>query len=635
METALRELARSYSIQLSYEDAAGKRRQASSESLRALLDVCVPGGVTNVEDALRARHDESSRRVVEPVMVVWGRSRLRLPAGHCEIILESGERIATSGTHAPPLPFGYHTLRIDGVHEGAIFAAPIKAPPPSNARSWGIFAPVYAMRSEQTWGVGDLGDLQRYREWVNGIGGGMVATLPMAAGSMDDDPSPYSPGSRLFWNELYLEIRKLPEYRGERLEPLPQSGRTDYKHVIAAKRRLLQTLATRFAPDDEFHTFESHASGYAEFRARHEADRSSSEFGGESACAMPFAEVHDERVRYHLYVQYRMAQQMRAVAEDAKRGGLGLYLDFPLGVNPNGYDAWRYSDHFAKGVSVGSPPDLFFTRGQNWGFAPLDPDAIRSRHHRYFRACIRQQLAHAGILRIDHVMGLHRLFWIPNGAEAKDGLYVQYPHDELYAVLTIEANRANCVIVGEDLGTVPAYVPDVMRKRGIRRMYVVQYEIKPDPNVPIGPPAQHSIASINTHDMPTFAGFWGADDIADRVDQGLLHDDGAERITRARMRDSLTRFLKARGLLSNDGSDTMAVLEALMRFLGSSDAEMVLVNLEDLWLEREPQNVPGVPDRSWRQRFRVPLEAARADETIARILGALNQSRRMADGNTK
>ncbi|HEX3577826.1 MAG TPA: 4-alpha-glucanotransferase, partial [Thermoanaerobaculia bacterium] len=451
MQTALRELARSYFLQLSYEDAAGKRRQASPDSLRAVLAVRVPGGVTNIEDALRARQQEFCRRVVEPVIVVWGRSRLRLPAGHCEIILESGERIETSGTHAPRLPFGYHTLRVDGVHEAAIFAAPVKAPSPRSAKSWGIFAPVYAMRTNETWGIGDLGDLQRYRQWINELGGGIVATLPMAASFMDADPSPYSPVSRLFWNELYLDVRKLPEYRGEPLEQLPDSDRIDYKRIVAAKRRLLETFAARFEPDDAFHEFARHANDYAEFCARREAERSSDDDGGESACAMPFANEHDQRVRYHLYVQYRMAHQMRAVADDAKRGGLGLYLDFPLGVHPRGYDAWRYREHFAKGVSAGSPPDLFFTRGQNWGFPPLDPDAIRAQHHRHFRACIRQQLAHAGILRIDHVMGLHRLFWIPNRAEAKDGVYVRYPEDELYAVLTIEANRANCVIVGEDL----------------------------------------------------------------------------------------------------------------------------------------------------------------------------------------
>src|SRR4051794_11225777 len=312
MQTALRELARSYFIQLGYEDAAGKRRQASPDSLRAILDVRVPGGVTNASDALRARREELCRRVVEPVIVVWGRSRMPLPAGRCEIILENGERIETSGSHAPRLPFGYHTLRVDGVHEAAIFAAPIKAPAPK--KSWGIFAPVYAMRTRETWGAGDLGDLQRYREWVNDLGGGIVATLPMMASFADEDPSPYSPVSRLFWNEMYLDVRKLPEYRGEPLEQLPESDRIDYKRVAAAKRRLLETLAARFEPDDAFRDLARHANDYAELRARREAERSDDD-GGESACAMPFAEEHDKRVRYHLYVQYRMAQQMRAVAD--------------------------------------------------------------------------------------------------------------------------------------------------------------------------------------------------------------------------------------------------------------------------------------------------------------------------------
>ena len=146
----------------------------------------------------------------------------------------------------------------------------------------------------------------------------------------------------------------------------------------------------------------------------------------------------------------------------------GLYLDYPLGVNPNGYDAQKYSHVFAKGVSVGSPPDLFFTKGQNWGFAPFDPDAIREHHHDYFRAAISMHASHASVLRIDHVMGLHRLFWIPEGAEPKDGVYVRYPENELYAILCIESNRHRCAVVGEDLGTVPHYVPAMMKKHGLR-----------------------------------------------------------------------------------------------------------------------------------------------------------------------
>src|SRR5207253_8981248 len=218
----------------------------------------------------------------------------------------------------------------------------------------------------------------------------------------------------------------------------------------------------------------------------------------------------------HLYVQYRMRQQLRATP--------GLYLDFPLGVSAGGFDAHHYAAQFAKGASVGAPPDAFFTKGQNWGFPPLDPDAIREHRHAYFRACIRNHMEHAGILRIDHHMGLHRLFWIPAGGEPKDGVYVRYPDEELYAILTIESHRHNCVVLGEDLGTVPEYVPRAMRAHGVRRMYVVQYELKPEGPAPAGRPPAESIASINTHDMPTFAGFWSAEDVDDRLEQELLDD---------------------------------------------------------------------------------------------------------------
>jgi 4-alpha-glucanotransferase len=311
-----------------------------------------------------------------------------------------------------------------------------------------------------------------------------------------------------------------------------------------------------------------------------------------------------------------MAQQMREVANAARRLGSGLYLDFPLGVNASGYDAQRYAHVFANGVNVGAPPDLFFTKGQNWGFPPFDPDALREDRYDYFRKAIRHHVSHAGILRIDHVMGLHRLYWIPPGLDAKDGVYVRYPAEELYAILTLESQRHGCTIVGEDLGTVPAEVPKMMSRHGLRRMYVVQYEIKPA-NPPLAPPPATSIASLNTHDMPAFAAWWGGRDIDDRVAQGLLDDVGArrEREIRERMRRAL------------DAHDVAKALESLLSFLAASDAELVLVNLEDLWREVEPQNVPGVPERSWRHKFRMGLEDARGDGSIRRIFTNINALR--------
>ncbi|MBK5259359.1 MAG: 4-alpha-glucanotransferase [Thermoanaerobaculia bacterium] len=576
----LRELARRRDIQTAYRDARGRKQESPVATLKSALDL---------------RGPEPLRRIVEPVTVVWGRRplRIKLHGEHADkigwtLILEDGSERAGSLDAAPVItiperiPHGYHTLKLkSGGAEAETFviASPSKAPAPE-AKTWGIFLPLYAARTQRNWGVGDLGDLADFRSWIKDLGGDIVATLPLLA-TFADEPSPYSPVSRLFWNELYLDVERLPEFSpADRhvtaIAALRNMERVDYESVIREKRRALERLAKRFVPDEDFQTWARRgAYAYAHFRAAKEDLDSSS---------------------YHLYVQYRMHQQM----SDARRGGLDL--DFPVGVNRAGFDAWKYSRAFVQGASVGLPPDAAFPSGQNWGFAPMDPDAIREQRYDYFRAAIRHHVTHASVLRIDHVMGLHRLFWIPDGAEAKDGFYVRYKEDELYAILVLEATRASCAIVGEDLGTVPAYVPRLMKRRGLRRMYVVQYEIRPDDEDPLPDPPAHAVASVNTHDMPPFATFWKENP-------------------------------KARSLLSDSGGDTKAVLEALLRRLASSSAEIVLVNLEDLWLETEPQNVPGNLEKSWTKKLRHTLEEMRSDSDVTRVLREVNERRREVDGN--
>jgi 4-alpha-glucanotransferase len=477
--------------------------------------------------------------------VVWENGRA--PRG--EIELEEGG----TWNRRDPLPFGYHTLN----GETLLIHAPRKAYAPPD-KTWGIFLPLYAVPPDG----GDLGDLEAYMDWVREMGGNVVATLPLLA-AFDDEPSPYSPVSRLFWNERYLDVEALPEYRGN---------------------RDLKECASRFVPDARFEKFAEGARDYARFRG-------------------------DER--YHLYVQYRMAQQMERLSQR------GLYLDFPLGVNGGGYDVKKYGHVFARGVSVGAPPDSFFTKGQNWGFPPFHPKALRADRYRYFRAAIAHHAKHASILRLDHVMGLHRLYWIPDGMDAKDGVYVRYNDEELYAILVLESVRNRCAIVGEDLGTVPDYVPKAMRRHGLRSMYVVQYEAKPKRR-PLGDPPETSVASVNTHDMPTFAGFWRGKDIDDRVNQGLLDEKGAagERKTRGKIRERIEKQL--------GGGDP---LEQILAFLASSAAEVVLVNPEDLWGETEPQNVPGVPEKSWKQQFKLSLQQARQDARVMRVLRAVAEAR--------
>jgi len=515
-------------IQLSYEDSTGKRVKASRRAIDAIENIL-------------AQHEP---RTKDPVRVVWHGSRV--PDG--EIELEDGG----TWNRRDKLPLGYHTLN----GETLLIHAPRKAYAPPK-KTWGLFLPLYAIPPNG----GDLGDLEAYMDWVRELGGNVVATLPLLA-ALDDEPSPYSPASRLFWNERYLDVDQLPEYEGE---------------------RDLKAMAERFVSDADFEKFAEIARGYARFRG-------------------------DER--YHLYVQYRMAQQMERLADR------GLYLDFPLGVNGEGYDVQKCSDVFAKSVSVGAPPDSFFTKGQNWGFPPFHPEAIRDEQYRYFRDAIGLHAKHAAILRLDHVMGLHRLFWIPDGMEAKDGVYVRYNDDELYAIICLESNRHQCVIVGEDLGTVPEYVPVAMQRHGFRRMYVVQYEAKPD-DPPLSDPPAASVASVNTHDMPTFAAFWNGKDIDDRVEQDLLDEEGAknERKTRATMREAIEKQLGGGDVLAN-----------VLRFLADSPAEVVLINLEDLWGETEPQNVPGLPEKSWKQIFKLSLEEAKRDERVMRVLKTFTRS---------
>jgi 4-alpha-glucanotransferase len=613
--SALRDLARRYSIETTYTDAAGTKRQAGRDALAAAIETRA-GVPSSQASALRPA------RVVEPVCVLWGRDRtidLDLPDGtrvEWDLRLEdgswrSGRTDAFGGTITldETLPMGYHTLRVNGTHETMIIAAPLKAWAPRK-KTWGIFAPLYAARTRRSWGSGDLGDLLAYSSWVDHLGGGVVATLPMLA-AFDDEPSPYSPVSRLYWNETYLDVTRLPELQpGDvdegRIAHLQQTRDVDHAGVRREKRRVLEKCAERFAGGIEFERFAAEAKEYAEFMSRTDAAR--------GVATTP---------KYHLYVQYRMAQQMREVANAARRLGAGLYLDFPLGVHPRGYDAQRYAHLFAKGVSVGAPPDLFFTKGQNWGFPPFDPDAIREDRYEYFRAAVRNHVSHAGILRIDHVMGLHRLFWIPEGRDARDGVYVRYHADELYAILVLESRRHGCTIVGEDLGTVPPEVPKKMSRHGLRQMYVVQYEMKPGES-PLPPPPAASVASVNTHDMPTFAAWWTCGDVDDRVEMGLLDGAGAqrERASRAAMKQALVR-----AVVEGPADDPQKVLEGLLSFLASSDAEVVLLNVEDLWRELEPQNVPGVPERSWRHKFRMSLEEAQADGSMRRILTNVNEKR--------
>ncbi|HEV8661711.1 MAG TPA: 4-alpha-glucanotransferase [Candidatus Methylomirabilis sp.] len=698
---ALRHLARLYGLQTAYHDVvADRRREASPEALLAVLRAlgAPVGDLRDVPGALREGYEARWQRLCEPVLVAWDggpvRVRLRLPAGladgtaACELQQETGEvrrwtcdlsslpsadgvevegrRYVSRRLLLPPggLPWGYHRLRLeiaDRRVESLLIAAPLRAFGALDGeagRSWGVFLPLYALHSARSWGAGDLADLEALATWVAELGGELVGTLPLLPAFLDEpyDPSPYAPASRLFWNELYLDVTRTPDLERSPAaqallaSPAVQAELTalrgmplvDPRRAMALKRRILEALArTFFSGDGDWQrAFRRFAEGhqaledYARFRAageRRGAPWPDWPLPQRDGLLTP-GDYDEEARRYHLYVQWLAHDQLRHLAEAGQARGVGVQLDLPLGVHPASYDVWRERALFVPEMSGGAPPDGFFIKGQNWGCPPLHPERIRTQGYRYPIACLRHHLALARVLRIDHLMGLHRLFWIPPGMPVEEGVYVRYRAEELYAILTLESCRHRTLLVGEDLGTVPPSVRPAMARHHIQRTYVLPFEMAPDPQAALCAPSDTFLASLNTHDMRPFAGFWQGLDIRDRVELGLLAEAQAreERRGREALKEALVAYLQRTGRLPKGRVEPADVLRACLAFLAASAARIVLVNLEDLWLEAEPQNTPGTRDErpNWRRRARYPLEAIRQMPQVLEALCAVDRGRK-------
>ncbi len=691
----LESLAELYGIQTTYEDDTGHPRQSSPEAVLAALGT-LGAPLRRPEQApaaLRERQQALWRRPLEPVVLAWdgrpGEVRLNLAAGKaggplgCRLVYENGEERSWSegladlpllesakvegatyearGMRLPGhLPLGYHRLLVEhhgSTAEALVLSAPTRAYSLDEARTWGVFLPLYAVRSGRDWGAGDFTDLEELIAWVQERGSGLAGTLPMLAAFLDEpfEPSPYSPASKLFWNELFLDVDRVPELAGnerarallgsadfqrERAE-LRATALVDYRRVTALKRRVLEELARGFfaGPGGRLEDFRRFVAAYprieayAAFRATGERQKQPWQNWPERQRQGDLrpGDYDEDARRYHLYVQWLADEQLRRLAEWAKVKGPGLYLDLPLGVNGAGYDVWCERRSFAEGISAGAPPDVFFTKGQDWGFPPLHPENIRTSGYRYLRECLHSNMRYAGMLRIDHMMGLHRFYWVPHGLGARHGAYVRYPAEELYAVYSLESNRHKTVLVGEDLGTVPPSVRPAMGRHNVHRMYVAQYELNPEHEPVLPPVYDGAISSVNTHDMPTFTAYWKALDLEDRQALGLLDEAGVkrERQRRAEVREGLVRLLSEAGLLN--GEDEVApVLRALLQYFASGPSQVVLANLEDLWQAKDPQNVPGTSTErpNWRRKAAHPLEELEQVPGLVETLRALDQALR-------
>ena len=679
-----------------YDVQGRRRAASADSLLRTVRALgALVAGPADVPSALRERRQQLWRHAIEPVVVVWhgrpAQAELRVPAAlaggsaDCELSQEDGQvrawRQPISGLltlHSEcvegidyvamrldlprDIPFGYHHLSVilgGARHESLIVSAPQTAYRPDVAeRGWGLLMPLYALHSARSWGAGDFSDLRAFTEWMAESGGSVVATLPFLAAFLDEpfEPSPYVPVSRLFWNEFCVDVTAAPEIsrcdtaqatigsaRFQREQSRLRSAQLiDYKRVMALKRRVLEDLARCFFADrsqrygafKEFLNKRPEVEDYARFRAVGERLRTPwPEWREPLRDGEVGEDDYDQDVRrYHLYAQWLAHEQLEAVGTAARARNVRLHLDLPLGTHPAGYDGWREQDLFPAGASAGAPPDMFFQQGQNWQFKPINPWSQRDQGYRYFRACLQHHLQYAGSLRVDHVMGLHRLYWIPSGMSADEGVYVRYPAGELYAILCLESQRHNAVIVGEDLGTVPRAVRSTMGKHGIRRSYVFQIEPAVSEGRPLGHVPAASVASLNTHDTPPFAAYWRGVDIDQRRALGLLPETEAvkERRYRRQLKTWLVTLLERRGLLSKGRPGEAAVLRASLAHLSASRAATVLVNLEDLWLESASQNVPGTSQEhpNWRRKGRYAFEEFRTMPQVVDVLRQIDRVRK-------
>ena len=441
--------------------------------------------------------------------------------------------------------------------------------PAGSAPRVGAFLPLYALHTERSLGIGDLSDLRALGR-VCQEDFGFVATLPLFANYVDKcgpdaakfDPSPYAPISRSFFSELYLDPRATPEWDTcEEAKRLLEGARpalnveraranVDYAEVARLRRPILEALAR--AAGDRGGTYMDGT----DVRGTDVAEYAASRAHGDAA------EAH-----FHRYVQVRIASQLKALAE-----GTPLYLDLPVGVHRGGFDAERFSGDFLPGFSAGAPPDAMFRSGQCWGISALNPVGARDSAYASLRAGVRTLARYATLLRLDHVMALHRTFCVPDGAAASEGVYIRALPDELYAALLSAAASAERppVLIGEDLGTVPDAVREALAERGVLGMHVAQL----DPSLPVVP---GSCASINTHDLATYAAYAAGDDLRDFATLGFLNHEELDAALGARSRSAA-------------GAGSYASLKE--RVLESEAAHVVL-NLEDEWGEQRPQNTPG------------------------------------------
>ncbi|MGW1026289.1 4-alpha-glucanotransferase [Streptomyces sp. NPDC002577] len=644
----LARLAALHGVATSYSPSPGRTVQAPDSAVVATLaalgvDASTPEAIGH---ALEAREAELRERLLPPTVVTRpGREPAALadlpPRTRVRIETEQGE---TRGS-AAGLPPGVHTLHATAPDGRTARAYLIVAPEPgpgSAGRTYGLLVQLYSLLSERSWGMGDLGDLTELAAWAGrSLGAGFIQVNPLHAAvpGPPTDPSPYRPSSRRFPDPVHLRIEDIPEYpylpapdrekaqglleraAALRASVLDKGALIDRDAVWALKREALELVrdvplgpGRRAAYRDflavEGRALEDHATWYA-LAEVHGSDWHTWPEGLKDPRSAETARAREElrdRVGFHTLLAWLTDAQLATAQRTARDAGMpiGLVHDLAVGVHPGGADAWALQDYFAAGMTVGAPPDAFNARGQDWGLPPWRPDRLAASGYAPYRDLLRALFRHAGALRIDHVMGLFRLWWIPQGQPPTEGTYVRYDAKAMLAVLALEADRAGALVIGEDLGTVEPGVRETLHERGILGTSVLWFERDWDGSgLPLQPEEWRAdcLATATTHDLPSTASRFTGDHVELRAELGLLtRPVDEERAEAAADVGDWRALLERLGLLPGGPGDEEEEIRAVHRFLLRTPARMIGLWLPDTVGDRRPQNLPGTWDQypNWR-----------------------------------
>ncbi len=607
-----------WGIDLNYKDALGKWHETPPGTIQAIFESMGGDAVT-----IAPQND--------PAVIVLRTGEQRKFASSGTVVLEHGETITFESRLPADLPSGYHELRLDGAEQSTrLIVSPGKCWIPENLQTWGWAVQLYAARSRESWGMGDLSDLKRLAFWsAKSLGAGMLMVNPLSAATptAPQEASPYYPTSRRFFNPLWIHVEDVPGASTEtipQLEELARAGQAlnkqpliDRDKVFALKMRALEMLWLEFTGNSAFDCFcdeqgldlhrfgvfcalaELYKTGWHRWPEQHRHPAGSA--------VAQFARENENRVRFHKWLQWLFDRQLARCGNE-----ISLVQDLPIGVNPDGADAWAWQDVFAKDVGVGAPPDEFNTQGQNWGLPPFVPHKLRDAGYEPFIQTIRAAFRNGGGLRIDHVMGLFRLFWIPNGMKASQGAFVRYDADEMLAILALESERAGAYVVGEDLGTTEENARQKLAQHRVMSYRLLWFEKDATSTYP-----REALAAVTTHDLPTVAGLWTGSDLRKQRDLKLQPNEESTN-------EICERLMSMANL--DPEAPLPEVIAGAYRLLANAPSRILTASLEDAAAVEDRPNMPATrvdQHPNWCVGLPLPIEELMERDLPKQIAAAL------------